>query len=185
MTGGIVPDEVQERLFEEGWTRIGYAVCWDCLEGRSSLIAKPPVRDFLGCVAEFFGGDVAEHTFGCRAAQFTVMKTISDYVKNERPQDYAKVVIADPLCHYTTGIAAEMTGFRMTEPPYGGYPEYKVDSYSIKVKMLFPEGVFADPAHKIFSGTGDYEFIFIASFDDIDPDSAASTHLYVDDLISS
>jgi peptide/nickel transport system permease protein len=62
------------------------------------------------------------------------------------------------------------------------YPEYKVDSYSIKVKMLFPEGVFADPAHKIFSGTGDYEFIFIASFDDIDPDLTANTHLYVDDL---
>jgi len=62
------------------------------------------------------------------------------------------------------------------------YPEYKVDSYSIKVKMLFPEGVFADPAHKIFSGTGDYEFIFRVSFDDIDPDSTANTHLYVDDL---
>jgi len=62
------------------------------------------------------------------------------------------------------------------------YPEYKVDSYSIKVKMLFPEGVFADPAHKIFSGTGNYEFIFRASFNDINPDSTANTQLYVDDL---
>ena len=62
------------------------------------------------------------------------------------------------------------------------YPEYKVDSYSIKVKMLFPEGVFADPAHKIFSRAGDYEFYFKASFDDIDLDSKATTCLYVDDM---
>lgn len=128
MTGGIVPDEVQEKLFEEGWTRIGYAICWDCLEGRSSLIAKPPVRDFLGRVAEFFGGDVAEHTFGCRAAQFAVMKTISDYMEDEGSRDYVKVVVTDPLCHYTTGIAAEMTGFRLVEPSHSGYPEYKVEA---------------------------------------------------------
>ena len=70
----------------------------------------------------------------------------------------------------------------ITEDTIWTYPEYKVDSYSIKVKALFPEGVFADPAHEIFSGTGDYEFIFIASFDDIDPDSTANTQLYVDDL---
>ena len=61
-------------------------------------------------------------------------------------------------------------------------PEYKVDSYSIKVKMIFPEGVFADPAHKIFSRAGDYEFYFEASFDDIDLDSKATTRLYVDDM---
>jgi len=61
-------------------------------------------------------------------------------------------------------------------------PEYKVDSYSIKVKMIFPEGVFADPAHKIFNGSGDYEFYFRASFTDIDPGSSAVTNLYVDDL---
>lgn len=61
-------------------------------------------------------------------------------------------------------------------------PEYKVDSYSIKVKMIFPEGVFADPAQKIFSGAGDYEFYFEASFDDIDLDSEVNTRLYVDDM---
>jgi len=54
MTGGIVPDEVQGKLFEEGWTRSGYTICWNCIEGRSSLIAKPPVRNFLNIVAEFF-----------------------------------------------------------------------------------------------------------------------------------
>ncbi len=61
-------------------------------------------------------------------------------------------------------------------------PEYKVDSYSIKVKMIFPEGVFADPAHKIFNGSGDYEFYLRASFTDIDSDSSGVINLYVDDL---
>ena len=62
------------------------------------------------------------------------------------------------------------------------YPEYKLDSYSMKVKMIFPEGVFADPAHKIFNGSGDYEYYLRASFNDIDPGSSAVTNLYVDDL---
>jgi len=61
-------------------------------------------------------------------------------------------------------------------------PEYKVDSYSIKVKMIFAEGVFADPAQKIFHGAGDYEFAFRATFDDVDQDSTANTKLFVDDL---
>jgi len=128
MTGGIVPDEVQDKLFEEGWVRIGYTICWDCLEGRSSLVARPPVRDFLNSIAEFFGGDIAEHTFGCRAAQFVVMKTISDYVEDEGSKDYAKVVVTDPFRHYTTDIAAEMTGFQLAEPSYNGYPEFKVEA---------------------------------------------------------
>jgi peptide/nickel transport system permease protein len=70
----------------------------------------------------------------------------------------------------------------ITSDTIWSYPEYKVDSYSIKVKMIFPEGVFADPAHIIFNGTGDYEFYFKASFDSIDTESTTTTHLYVDDL---
>jgi peptide/nickel transport system permease protein len=62
------------------------------------------------------------------------------------------------------------------------YPEYKVDSYSIKIKMMYPDAVFADPAHIIFNGTGSYEYYFLASFDNIDADSTGTTHLYVDDL---
>lgn len=135
MTGGLVPEEVQKRLFEEGWTGIGYSVCFNCLEGRSSLISKPPIARFLGDLAEFFGGDKAEHTFGCRAAQFAVMKTISDFVKYNSSKDYAKIVVADPLCHYTTAIAAEATGLRIVEPPHSGYPEYKVEAESFRRRI--------------------------------------------------
>jgi peptide/nickel transport system permease protein len=61
-------------------------------------------------------------------------------------------------------------------------PEYKVDSYSIRVKMLFPEGVLADPAHKIFNKSGEYTFYMAASFAGVNPDSPSSPTLYVDDL---
>ena len=135
MTGGLVPKKVQENLFEEGWTKTGYSVCFDCLEGRSSLISKPPIAKFLDDMAEFLGGDRAEHTFGCRAAQFAVMKTISNFVEGDGSKDYAKIVLADPLCHYTTAIAAEATGLHIVEPPHSGYPEYKVKPESFQQKI--------------------------------------------------
>jgi len=135
MRGGLVPEEVQRNLFEEGWTKTGYSVCFDCIQGRSGLISKPPIANFLGDVTDFFGGDKAEHTFGCRAAQFAVMKTMADFVESEGSKDYAKVVLVDPLCHYTTAIAAESTGLRLVESTHGGYPEYKVEAESFRRKI--------------------------------------------------
>lgn len=135
MTGGLVPEEVQTRLFKEKWIRFGYSICFDCIEGRSGLISKPPIADFLGDIAEFFGGDRAEHTFGCRAAQFTVMRTISDFTENEGSREYAKILLVDPLCHYTTVITAEATGFRIVEPPHTGYPEYRVEVESFRHRI--------------------------------------------------
>ena len=133
MTGGLVPEDTQKRLFEEGWTGIGYSVCFDCLKGRSSLVSKPPIGKFLDDVADFFGGDRAEHTFGCRGAQFAVMKTISDYV--ESSEDHAKIVLADPLCHYTTVITAEAAGLRIAEPPHSGHPGYRVEAEGFRQKI--------------------------------------------------
>jgi Sep-tRNA:Cys-tRNA synthetase len=135
MRGGMVPEETQKKLFEEGWIKVGYSVCFDCLKGRSRFISKPPIARFLDDVAEFFGGDRAEHTFGCRAAQFAVMKTISDFVDSHGSKDYAKIVLADPLCHYTTAIAAEATGLRVIEPPHSGKPEYRVDAEGFRQKI--------------------------------------------------
>ncbi len=135
MTGGLVPEEVQQRIVKEGWARVGYSVCFDCIEGRSSLISKPPVKKFLEDIADFFGGDRAEHTFGCRAAQFAVMKTIADFVENDGSTNYAKIVLADPLCHYTTAIAAEATGLRLVEPPHSGYPDYRVEAEGFRQKI--------------------------------------------------
>ncbi|MCP8322355.1 MAG: O-phospho-L-seryl-tRNA:Cys-tRNA synthase [archaeon] len=127
MRGGIIPDDVQKILIDEGWMKVGYAICYDCIEGRSGLISKPPVNEFLSMVAEFFDADISEHTFGSRAAQFAVMKAIADNI-SEESKDFEKVVLTDPLCHYTTAIAAEMNGLRLVEAPHSGYPEYKVSA---------------------------------------------------------
>ncbi|RMF90083.1 MAG: aminotransferase class V-fold PLP-dependent enzyme [Methanobacteriota archaeon] len=132
MRGGIVPAEVTKRLFEEGWAEVGYNVCFDCIEGRSGLITKPNIKSHLAEVARFFGGDVAEHTFGCRGAQFTVMNTIRERVREEKTSEF---VIADPNSHYSTNIAAEMVGLKVVEPPHSGYPEYKVSAQSFQEKI--------------------------------------------------
>ncbi len=133
MTGGRVPQETQKRLFEEGWTKIGYSVCFDCLKGRSGLVSKPPIGRFLDDVAKFFGGDRAEHTFGCRGAQFAVMKAIGDFAESsENPN---RIVLADPLCHYTTAITAEAAGLRLAEATHGGHPEFEVEAQSYRRKI--------------------------------------------------
>jgi len=140
-TGGVVPKEVQNKLVEEGWTRTGYTLCFDCMKGRSDLIAKPPVGAFLEDVARFVGGEQAQHTFGCRAAQFAVMKTVSEFVKEEGQKEYGPIVLADPLCHYTTALAAEAAGLRLLEPSDSGHPEHKVEAegYRLKIEEIMKE----------------------------------------------
>ena len=135
MTGGVVPKEVQKEIFEGDWMRVGYAVCFDCLEGRSGLISKPPIREFLAEVGKFYGGDSVEHTFGCRAAQFAVMKTVSEALKEGSSQEHNNIVLADPLCHYTTALAAEINGLQIYEPENSGYPEYKVTAENFAKKI--------------------------------------------------
>lgn len=128
MTGGIVPKSVQQKLMEDEWLRVGYAACFDCIEGRSSLVHKPPIKDFLEDLAAFFNGDIAEHTFGCRAAQFSVIKTVSSYISNEGKDKYADVVLVDSLCHYTTAMAIEAFGLKMEEVKHTGYPSYEINA---------------------------------------------------------
>ncbi|MEE8402879.1 MAG: aminotransferase class V-fold PLP-dependent enzyme [Candidatus Hydrothermarchaeaceae archaeon] len=129
MRGGIVPKDVSKRLYEEGWLDVGYNICHDCIEGRSSLVTKPKIKSFLLEVANFFGGDAAEHTFGCRASQFAVMRTIAD------SETESNVVIADPNSHYSTNIAAEMCGLNVVEMPHTGYPEYRVEADRVLEKI--------------------------------------------------
>jgi Sep-tRNA:Cys-tRNA synthetase len=124
MTGGIIPIEVREKLLKDGWLTSGYTLCFNCIEGRSGSLANPPVREFLSDVAKFYGGDLAEHTFGCRSAQFIVFKTIADFVYKEGSKEYVNIAIVDPLCHYTTAIAAEATNFKLKEAAHSGYPDY-------------------------------------------------------------
>jgi Sep-tRNA:Cys-tRNA synthetase len=153
MRGGIVPQEVRERLYEEGWTEVGYAVCFDCIEGRSSLITKPGIKSFLGEVAKFFGGDAAEHTFGCRSAQFTAMRTAAQAAKEE---NRAPIVVADPNSHYTTNIAAEMCDLEVVEPPHSGYPLYQVEAAEVEKKIEEVEKKRGKPALVVMTHADPY-----------------------------
>ncbi len=143
MRGGIIPPDVLKHLYEDGWADVGYNVCFDCIEGRSGLITKPGIKSHLEDVARFFGGDVAEHTFGCRAAQFTVMNTVKERVREKKTSEF---IIADPNSHYSTNIAAEMCGLKTVEPPHTGYPEYRVTADSFREKIEEVKKEHGEPA---------------------------------------
>jgi len=132
MRGGILPHDVCLNLAD--WVKVGYNTCFDCLEGRSSLCSNPPIKKHLEDVASFFGGDVVEHTFGCRGAQFAVMRTIARFV-NENSRLYCPTIIIDPNSHYSTNIAAEMCGLKTIEPPHSGYPEYLYEPADFQKKI--------------------------------------------------
>lgn len=140
MRGGILPPEIKEKLFEQ-WGDLGYVACYDCLEGRSSLCSKPPIRKFLNKVAAFFGGDAAEHTFGCRAAQFAAVRAVREFCDAEG--NCADIIITDPNSHYSTNIAAEMNKFRTVEFPHDGYPSY-----------TYPAEAYEEQIEKVKSDTG-------------------------------
>lgn len=135
MRGGMVPEDVRRELFED-WAGVGYIACHDCLEGRSSLCGRPPIKSFLEKIAAFYGGDAAEHTFGCRTAKFAVMRAVRNAVENT--SDYADVIVIDANSHYSTNIAAELNKFRTVEVPHAGYPLYTIDAagYDEKIKEI-------------------------------------------------
>lgn len=133
MRGGVVPEEVRKELSEK-WMEVGYITCYDCLEGRSSLCKKPPIRTFLDGLAEYFGGYTSEHTFGCRGAQFAVMFLVRELV--DRNGGHCDTIVIDPNCHYTTRITAEMCRLKTVEPENSGYPEFKLSAESFEEKIL-------------------------------------------------
>lgn len=133
MRGGILPPGVKEELFDQ-WGDVGYVACHDCLEGRSSLCGRPPIKKHLERVAAFFGGDAAEHTFGCRTAKFAVMRAIRDSLPNN--PERTDTIVVDANCHYSTNIAAELNDLHVVEAPHNGYPLYTVDARGYEEKIL-------------------------------------------------
>ncbi len=153
MRGGILREDVKKKICEEGWLDVGYNVCFDCVEGRSSLISKPGIKSFLKEIAHFVGGDDAEHTFGCRAAQFSVMKTVSEFAKED---GRTNIIITDPNSHYSTNIAAEMCGLHAVEPPHTGYPEYMVEADRVLEKIEEVEKESGKPALVVMTHADPY-----------------------------
>ncbi|HIH70078.1 O-phospho-L-seryl-tRNA:Cys-tRNA synthase [Methermicoccus shengliensis] len=112
--GGILTPEARKVLLE--WAD-GYSVCDLCFEGRVDTIKKPPIVEFKQDVAEFLGMDDVRFTAGARHAMFVVMSAF----------ERGEVVVLDSLAHYTSYLAAELSGLKVVEVPNTGYPEFKVD----------------------------------------------------------
>ncbi len=120
MVGGQIPEEVFTEIVKNKYSRVGYVNCFNCLEGRSSFVTKPPIKTFLDELAGFFGGDRAEHTFGNRSAQFAVFNMIAKETKRKG------LVLVDSLCHYTSTVNIENVGLKLEEVPHSGYPNYEI-----------------------------------------------------------
>jgi len=111
--GGILTPEAKRILSE--WAD-GYSACDLCFEGRIDLIQKPPVADLKDDIAEFLGMDDVRFTAGARHGKFVVMSA------------FEGTVVLDSLAHYTSYIAAELSGLRVYEVPNSGYPEFRVEA---------------------------------------------------------
>jgi len=112
--GGVLTPEARAVLAEFG---DGYSVCDYCFEARVDLVAKPPVRDLVGDVAEFLGQDDARFTAGCRHAKSMVVRALC------APGD---VMVLDSLAHYTSYLAAEANRVDVKEVVHDGYPNFAV-----------------------------------------------------------
>ena len=111
--GGILTPEARQILLE--WAD-GYSACDLCFEGRVDLIQRPPIADLKEDIAEFLGMEEVRFTAGARHGKFAVMKA------------FEGSIVVDSLAHYTSYIAAELSGLRVYEVPNSGYPEFRVEA---------------------------------------------------------
>ncbi|MEA1904808.1 MAG: O-phospho-L-seryl-tRNA:Cys-tRNA synthase [Candidatus Hadarchaeota archaeon] len=122
--GGVLTPEARKVLLEFG---DGYSDHDYYVEERLDLVRKPPIRDFVGDLAEFLGMDEARVVSRCREAMYIVFKALT------KP---GYTIIIDALSHYSTYLAAEACGLRVKEIPNTGYPEFKtkVEKYREKIE---------------------------------------------------
>jgi len=131
--GGVLTSEARKALIEFA---DGYSVCDFCFEGRVDLVETPPVKDFVGDVAEFLGMDEVRFTPGCRHAKWAVMSTMLE--KGDS-------IVIDSLAHYTSYMAAEANNLEVYEVPHSGYPEFRIN----------PES-YAEVFEEVRNETGEY-----------------------------
>jgi len=118
--GGILTREAREVLLE--WAD-GYSVCDVCVKGRVDLLKTPPIENLKHDVAEFLNMDEVRFSAGARHAMFAIMRAFSEN---------GGTIVLDSLAHYTSYIAAELSGLNIVEVPSTGYPEYDIlpESYA-------------------------------------------------------
>lgn len=121
-----MPPETRDVLASFG---DGYSTCDLCIEGRVDLVKTPPIMDFAADLAKFLNMDEVRFTPGARGAKQAIFRSIAEP---------GETIILDSLAHYTSYIAAEVTGLHIEEVPHSGYPEFKIDpeAYAIKIEEV-------------------------------------------------
>lgn len=120
--GGVLTPEAKKALIKFA---DGYSVCDYCLKGRLDMITTPPIQQFTKDLAEFLGMDEARVVPGARQAKRVIIDSLP-----------GETIIVDPLAHYTTYVAAEAAGKKVTEVPHSGPPTFQVDldAYAQKIE---------------------------------------------------
>lgn len=113
--GGILTPEAREAIVE--WAD-GYSVC-DFCTGALDEIQNPPIREFVHqALPEFLDVDEVRITHGAREGMFAAMHSLCKR---------GETVVADGNVHYTTLLAAELSGLKVELVPASEKPHYRVD----------------------------------------------------------
>ncbi|MHC1631003.1 MAG: O-phospho-L-seryl-tRNA:Cys-tRNA synthase [Methanotrichaceae archaeon] len=128
--GGILTPEAREAVLE--WAD-GYSVCDYCI-GAVDKIQNPPIKSFVHDVLpEFLDIDQVRIVHGAREGIFAAMHALCDR---------GSYVVADGNAHYTTLLAAELSGLNVELTPVGNGPEYRIDpqSYKETIEQILDQG---------------------------------------------
>lgn len=116
--GGVLTPEARKAILE--WAD-GYSVC-DFCTGAMDKIQNPPIKDFVHQVLpEFLEVDQVRITHGAREGMFAAMHALCER---------GETVVADGNAHYTTLLAAELAGLKVTLGSASEKPDYMVDPQS-------------------------------------------------------
>ncbi|HII06072.1 MAG TPA: O-phospho-L-seryl-tRNA:Cys-tRNA synthase [Methanotrichaceae archaeon] len=116
--GGVLTPGAREAILE--WAD-GYSVC-DFCTGAMDKIQNPPIKDFVHQVLpEFLEVDQVRITHGAREGMLAAMHALCER---------GETVVADGNAHYTTLLAAELAGLKVTLGSASEKPEYRVDPQS-------------------------------------------------------
>jgi len=121
--GGILTPEAKDAVLE--WAD-GYSIC-DFCTGAMDKIQNPPIKSFIHEVLpEFLDVDQVRVVHGAREGKFAAMHALCKR---------GSCVVADGNAHYTTLLAAELSGLKVERTPVSSEPEYKIDPEGYRVTI--------------------------------------------------
>ncbi len=127
--GGVLTPAAQKALVEWG---DGYSFCDNCLKGRIEKIENPPMPDFYDDLARYLSTDKVLVTSACRES-----KKLAFWALKRMYPDRDTVII-DANAHYSSYMAIEHNGLKISEVPTTGQPEYavKLEDYKTVIEKV-------------------------------------------------